>query len=341
MYSIICVLILIQGNDAAFSTEPCSIHNRGQQQSMLLLVKEAEAPPTSSFFHKHREDHPAIRKRGRIRAITRGGALFSADPRRDSEVSTKPASSQYFLLSTFSIWRSIVIKAIILFAIQITMRSYLPGVDSSITLHHESCHNPSWFVWIRAISIPLLSSACCALQLFLNAFFAGAGCAGFNQKLGPLRPYFMSILLFTTIQTFSKRKIVQLSLAWGVALMPELVHVMNQRMAKVNSKNRESTLPVNKPSVYAQTAVIEFNIKDMGCVACINKIDGILQTSERNVIEAKSWLNNDGLKGGTARVEVEIENLDFLDRKVEEMIGLVKGAGFQCEMSNVEVRKNK
>merc|ERR1719161_3498711 len=34
----------------------------------------------------------------------------------------------------------------------------------------------------------LLSSACCLLQVILNAF--ALGCAGFNTYLGPLRPSF-------------------------------------------------------------------------------------------------------------------------------------------------------
>jgi hypothetical protein len=216
----------------------------------------------------------------------------------------------------------------------------MPGmIGTSTALKYETCHNSNWFVRIRDVSIPLLSSACCAFQLFLNAFFAGAGCAGFNKKLGPLRPYFTSVLLFTTIQTFSKHKIAQLSLAWAVALMPEAVHVTNQRIAKISSKNREILLSTRKPIICTHTAVIDLNIKDMGCVACINKIDGVLQTSERNVIVAKSWLNIDDIKGGKARVELELERLDFLDETVEKIVRLVKDAGFQCEISNVEARE--
>lgn len=83
-------------------------------------------------------------------------------------------------------------------------------------------------------------------------------------------------------------------------------------------------------------AVIELDINDMGCVACINKIDGTLRSLGQNVIEAQSWLNTDGIKGGKVRVEVGLGDLELLDGKVEEMIGLVKDAGFQCEISNVK-----
>jgi len=290
--------------------------------------------------------------------IARGGSLLApAATSKSTAESTKPQAtsptSQYFLLSTFAIWKSIVIKTFILFTIQIVMKTYLPRSGVSIEPVHEMCHSPNnasnWFYRLRDISLPLLSSACCAFQLFLNAFFAGMGCAGFNKVLGPLRPYFVSILLFTTITstTFSKHKIIQVGLAWVVALMPEFVHVVNQRMSKMHAENQTvissgsasentsiSTLPSSEE--YMHRAVIELDIKDMGCVACINKIDGTLRSLGQNVIEAQSWLNTDGIKGGKVRVEVGLGDLELLDGKVEEMIGLVKDAGFQCEISNVK-----
>jgi len=288
--------------------------------------------------------------------IARGGFMLAAATSKSTAESTQPQAasptSQYFLLSTFAIWKSIVIKTFILFTIQIVMKTYLPRSGVSIEPVHKMCHSPNnmnWFYRLRDISLPLLSSACCALQLFLNAFFAGMGCAGFNKVLGPLRPYFVSILLFTTITAFSKHKIIQVGLAWVVALMPEFVHVVNQRMSKIHAKIQTGTLAGSASAStstsissalsteeYMHRAVIELDIKDMGCVACINKIDGTLRSLGQNVIEAQSWLNTDGTKGGKARVEVGLGDLELFDVKVQEMIGLVKDAGFQCEISNVE-----
>jgi len=45
--------------------------------------------------------------------------------------------------------------------------------------------------WWAALS--MLSSACCVLQLLLNAL--SFGCAGFNAWLGPLRPGFIAVPL--------------------------------------------------------------------------------------------------------------------------------------------------
>ena len=281
--------------------------------------------------------------------IARGGSLLAPAAAESTKPQAKSPASQYFLLSTFAIWKSIVIKTFILFTINFVMKTYLPRRGVSIEPIHEMCHSPNnasnWFYRLRDISLPLLSSACCAFQLFLNAFFAGMGCAGFNKVLGPLRPYFVSILLFTTITStlFSKRTIIQVGLAWAVALMPELVHVVNQRMSKMHSGSASentsiSTLPSGEE--YMHRAVIELDINDMGCVACINKIDGTLRSLGQNVIEAQSWLNTDGIKGGKVRVEVGLGDLELLDGKVEEMIGLVKDAGFQCEISNVKAVKS-
>jgi len=260
----------------------------------------------------------------------RGGALHLN--KREAGPRSSP-TSQYYLLSTFAIWRSIVINACVLFLIRWAMSLFVVPQTLCHRIPIPSNRILTTFSYLSDISIPLMSSACCAVQLFLNAI-AGVGCAGFNTKLGPLRPYFVSILLFTTIASFPHNKAAYVVLSWCIAFMPEAIHYTNQSLARGDRLEGDTASPSSGLPIIR--TVIELDIKDMGCVACIKKIDGTLRKLNPNIVEASSWLNEDA-KGGKARVIVDTLTRDDVDNIVEGIVASVKDRGFQCEIGSIKM----
>ncbi|KAG0371166.1 hypothetical protein BC939DRAFT_161901 [Gamsiella multidivaricata] len=94
----------------------------------------------------------------------------------------------------------------------------------------QSKPSPAWSSYISAITVGLLSSSCCVIQLVLNAM--SIGCAGFSV-LTPLRPIFgtLSFLLmaYTTYKyRLSSRTALTMAIALILTLSPEVVSVYNQ-----------------------------------------------------------------------------------------------------------------
>jgi hypothetical protein len=317
---------------------------------------------------------PQVHDRFRRYNVPAGGALFLTRHDQTSSRRTvmprEVSSSPYYLLSTFAIWRTILVTTCLLFLARIVGQTVTPMISSkSIILSVPPstamggvCHHDHPKVWwwlsrilndrivlrnnwlltkVRDVTLPLLSSACCAIQLFLNAF-AGVGCAGFNTTLGPLRPYFISLLLYTTITTFSRDKMYYFLISWFVAFMPELVHIVNVSKYASSDDNNNKAPSLIVESDHPKLIVVELDIQDMGCVACINKINGSMRSSSSssclNVVEARSWLNEDGVKGGRTRVVYQVEEAtkEVVQNATEEAMKVVKDAGFQCEVESVQ-----
>ncbi|KAG0334883.1 hypothetical protein BG000_007958 [Podila horticola] len=105
--------------------------------------------------------------------------------------------------------------------------------------------------YLYAITVGLLSSSCCVVQLVLNAF--SIGCAGFSV-LTPLRPMFLAIscglVLYTvTKYRFSARTFATLSITLGLTIMPELVAVVNQSSGPYSISTSNLHLPLVHPLV--------------------------------------------------------------------------------------------
>jgi hypothetical protein len=161
--------------------------------------------------------------------------------------------------------------------------------------------------------LPLLASACCLLQLGLNVL--AVGCAGFNTILGPLRPYFLGLLLFGSIQ---RRNLPSTLVRLAVALMPEGLHLLNQRSFSLTTRGT----PVS---------IVEFEVPTMGCVACINSIQNAI-VRDKAVVKAKASLYTDR-KGG--KVVVQISQEPTQD-KLSTLCLAVQQAGFDgCSVASI------
>lgn len=272
---------------------------------------------------------------------------------RSSVTDSQEDSRKYFLLNSKRIWRQIIFNTIILFVMKYVITRLISPVASSCCnrydisfsfMKHSSDINvlSSRTAFTTAIVkaftdlfLPLMSSACCAIQLILNSI--GVGCAGFNTVLGPLRPYFVATLIFKSIEMFTSTQtihIVKFTSAWFLALLPEFIHFMNNRRA---SKVR---VLLNDECYYSNDAkriLVTLNIPSMGCVACINKIDATIQNLE-HVINGSSRLNNIG-KGGIGTVLLECSNDTNVGTITQKLVQSVTDAGFPCEIDSISMQE--
>lgn len=200
--------------------------------------------------------------------------------------------------------------------------------------------------WVQSLVLPLLSSACCAIQLILN--IVGFGCAGFNTYLGPVRPYFVTLLLYLSLLVYPPFTVT----GWlGVvarttmALLPELVHFYNTygetTMSKSVGQNdlllsQETRILLDGEATLQAT--VELSVPTMGCVACVNKINASLrQSSPQHFLEGKSWLNPDETKGGRASVSLLARDETELQALIQKVQDEIHAAGFEnTQVESVE-----
>jgi hypothetical protein len=255
-------------------------------------------------------------------------------------------SRTYFLLNTKQIWQQILINTMILFVLTFIISKMMSPVSTSCCNRYGISIPFMEFIsnikvlpsdTIRTgiqtcldLFLPLMSSACCAIQLILNAI--GVGCAGFNTVLGPLRPYFVSILIFKSIEMYTmkqKMDVVRFACTWSLALLPEVIHFINNKR-RVSKRKVISNGELHGNS---KRILVNLNIPSMGCVACINKIDATFQKFE-HVIDGSSKLNSIG-KGGSGTVLLECSNDTDVGTITKNLVQSLTNAGFPCEIESI------
>ena len=220
----------------------------------------------------------------------------------------------------------------------------------SVAAHSSSCASSKLANGIIPnFLLPLLSSSCCLLQLLINVFVGAGGCAGFNTVLGPVRPHLLAILVFLNILTGANVR--QVLLRFSLALLPEIVNFWNthakkrwQQQQKRTMKQQEQQRNENSSSSTMTRAIMMLDIPTMGCVACINKIEGRLRQCSSlmdiNIVSATSWLENDR-KGGSARVEVIANSQKELEDVSRMVVETIEGAGFEgSTISHLQILSN-
>ena len=161
--------------------------------------------------------------------------------------------------------------------------------------------------WYQNLILPLIASSCCIIQLGLNIL--SVGCAGWNSYLGPVRPYFLGILLVSSFRHRSSYT----TLVWRstIALLPEIVHLYNVWQNHRYQKQQQKRLTLQHSSLSSgmdqrQHYVVELAVPTMGCVACISNVDASLRKVP-GVQNASSALQPAAVKGGTATVVLAVD----------------------------------
>ena len=239
-----------------------------------------------------------------------------------------PLSSKYYLL-TYDVWKRIISFTSVLLLLKMMFHHYV--FSAPLWLRNYMKFWPLVYNCCqRSFILPLLSSSCCVVQLLLNAI-ASLGCIGFNTILGPLRPIFISILLFTTVTSLSieKSQVVRMTLSWLIAIMPEIVHYINKSDFRARTNPNEKSNTEGLMETY-----IKINIENMGCVACINKIDSIVRnTFYGNVPRFYSWLHDSEKAGGTMQIILEGDQSEGeIKSNTKRIVAALRKNGFTCQI---------
>jgi hypothetical protein len=277
------------------------------------------------------------------------GRIESIPEKRHTLISA--INYRYHLLWSSGFWQRFVITTFIFFASHQYILSLLRAnnlvIDWETILQATPKHAVTACHVGTDFALPLMASACCFVQLVVN-LLAG-GCVGFNTILGPVRPYFLSLLLFLTVTMYSSFPLRSHIIRWGVALMPESVDLWNNYLRSRSLTTKAATTIIggnvgavqelscdnkkhdnqNSMPQFPYKATIRLNIPTMGCVACINKIDSALRNAidPGRVLNASSSLSDDG-KGGCATLELLCTSKEEIGGVVHLLEEAISRAGF-------------
>ncbi|CAE7425948.1 unnamed protein product [Symbiodinium necroappetens] len=224
----------------------------------------------------------------------------------------------YYLVWSPGIWP----KMLCSFATMVTLQLVGGHLFSSSGLTCPaglSLVRPIWDLFL----LPLLSSACCGIQLVINALVGASGCAGFNKWFGPLRPYFLGCLFSTTAVSIFRRhgnfRFVWLQCI--LAFLPELVHLWNLH----GPQRQIGATPSH---------TVDLSIASMGCVACIKKVESSLREVP-GVLRSEAWLED----GGRARVQCSVSETE-VSELTARLSRAVERAGFEpCRVIGVNLEE--
>lgn len=249
----------------------------------------------------------------------RRGQTRQAKTRSASQKAGRRAAStlSYYLVWSPGIWPKMVFSFATLVTLQL-VGGHLFRVSGLACPASLSLVRPIWDLLL----LPLLSSACCGIQLVINALVGASGCAGFNKWFGPLRPYFLGGLLSTTTVSILRRH-ADFRFLWLqciLAFLPELVHLWNLH----GPQGRINTAPSH---------TVDLSIASMGCVACIKKVETSLR-EVAGVLRSEAWLETDG---GRARVQCTVSETE-VPELTARLSRAVERAGFEpCRVVGVNL----
>lgn len=213
-------------------------------------------------------------------------------------------SSKYYLL-TPKVWTTVACYTTLLVVLEWLYNSnkiIIPGLTPFMCCSKAMLDGGI----LERLVLPLLASSCCVIQLLIN-LVTGVGCVGFNSFLGPFRPLFVSVLVYATISTSTTIGRSKLIVSWFVTLMPELIHVLNMKRRNQHHNTLKKRF-VEEGNDGMFTNDLKLQVSDMGCVACINKIENTMRNKfPESVVDVSSSLY-DTEKGGEVLIKLMAKN---------------------------------
>ena len=160
------------------------------QKKKKKVRKNSKRPRATSRNNKERNNKLKNDKKNKKEEGTTDDVTNQQKKKSYYLVSSSTFFSQYLYWLTFNIF---ILQAIL-------TNRYLKEKCTIVydyILYQAMSFSHQLGAWII---ISLLSSSCCAFQLILNCF--SIGCAGLNSVLGPMRPFFVSIVTITQTWQF-------------------------------------------------------------------------------------------------------------------------------------------
>jgi hypothetical protein len=243
---------------------------------------------------------------------------------------------QLHLVSDAGFVRSTVRCLVLEVALLYAAYSYAPlrfwAVDMYESIKLKMLGFAHYMAWWSMLG--LLSSACCVLQILLNAF--SFGCAGFNTVLGPLRP---PLIAFTLIaQSISWWVAFPLPFQWGptaattalslfFTFSPELLYVVNKRRAETAARGAKASSASDRTA--RSLARMAFEPNAMGCISCVNKVSKTLAAHSPLVVGYSV-----SLASASADVLLSPEN-DDASSLARRLVDEVVAAGFPAKLAAI------
>eukprot|EP00977_Amphora_coffeiformis_P015449 scaffold4511_cov171-Amphora_coffeaeformis.AAC.15 len=235
---------------------------------------------------------------------------------------------KYHLIWSPHAWKKLVGTSIVLLLLPRFQHAWRPAFWAHVPTFSATAG------WYQNLVLPLAASSCCLLQLGLNVL--SVGCAGWNTYLGPVRPYFLGILLVSSWRH-------RLSCSWTtllwrstVALLPEIVHGYNLWQTQRYEQQQQDVSTLTEKQY-----IVELEVPTMGCVACISNIDASLRNVP-GVRRASSALQPLGAKGGTATVVLAADDEDAVASMTQRIVRAVAEAGFDgAVVTSIQPQKNQ
>lgn len=165
----------------------------------------------------------------------------------------------------------------------------------------------------------------------------------FYDISGPIRPFMLSVLIFTTAKLFPQRSIVWTIVSLSLGFLPEVLHLGNNYRVRVGNQTINNHDGDESDSIQTSDtqfiATLRLDVPTMGCVACVNKIDSTIRQfglrEKRNILEGVSWLNDGSKEGGTAELKITGSSSDEIETIKDEVIAAIENAGFRCDVNGL------
>ncbi|CAJ1940252.1 unnamed protein product [Cylindrotheca closterium] len=331
--SLIVVVLLLVANQAfsfGIHRQPISSHNLQQSQ-----------------FPEPKHRRAVFNRPSKLSAGNSSLNQSSETVCNQSENSRTPAAYSYHLLWTPGFARKLMLSTLLL---TVGHNFVFPHLVASSTSNAS-------MGWISSFLLSLLASSCCLIQMIANVLISTVGCLGLNTALGPVRPYFFSLLLYVNALTIKKglSTIPQMVMRTIIALLPEGLHLWtnyrNKRYQSINtevgveagdvSATVESSINSSNGSFSKEVSndrsinmVMELDVPTMGCVACINKIDRLLRQSQEQSTESNkvrsvsSILDAEKAKGGKAVVKLSVGSTEEAEKIGNSLVEQLDKLGF-------------
>uniref|UniRef100_A0A7R9Y974 HMA domain-containing protein n=1 Tax=Pinguiococcus pyrenoidosus TaxID=172671 RepID=A0A7R9Y974_9STRA len=198
-------------------------------------------------------------------------------------------------------------------------------------LHHAIARSEGQRLAIWSV-MGLLSSACCAVQILLNAM--SIGCAGFNTYLGPWRPFFLACTV--NLQVFAWRGHLASTVpgsasvaAWGsvlacsLAFLPELLALATAWRSRRSRRLRRSKVVGVGVGDAAQLFRVEFHLgKSMGCASCVDSVQRAL-LGQDGVVHVQA-----AVEAGRAECVLQVSSAAEGSHRARQLSEVLRTAGF-------------
>lgn len=208
---------------------PATVFNNHNKQRRAFFKRTTTKLPTGTVAEDNND------KKNQNNPIPNTSALrvsLNDIPRKlassiHSGIMMDSRNSKYNLIWSRSTLPWTIVTCTVIYGIHSYIASYLKVHNLVIDWKTMKSNIPQHIVHTCTVgknlyALPMLAGSCCFIQLVMNVL--AGGCAGFNSLLGPIRPLFLSLLVYITWIRYTDVPLWTHILRWFIALLPELVH---------------------------------------------------------------------------------------------------------------------